>query len=497
MTATAGILLLCTAGLGSAHSAEAAVTAAPAPGSAPLYVSDYTAGKVLRLAADGGSQTEVPATGLTRPTGMTLDAAGNLYIADTGDNRVVRVPADGGPQTDVPTTDLNRPIGLALDRAGDLFIADSFNDRVVEVPADGGSQRTVPTTGLLHPSGLALDAADNLYVADFSNDRVVEVPADGSGQTTVPAVGLSQPTGLAFDTRGALYIADSGNDRVVKLPARGRRQVTVPTTGLRGPQGLTLDGARNLFVADFGNDRVIEVPADGRRQTTVPFTGLSTPAGVAVPPSPAPPTNVRAVPGFGRATVSFAGSVSPSVSRYTVTAIDLTRSSHGVRTAPGRDTRITVTGLTPGDTYRFTVTATNAAGATSRASARSEAVTILPAARRIATRLRAEPATAVQHLRPPVLRVKGLSATLTRADGVPVTGRTVSFTNTARTRKLCSAVTDRKGVARCDATVRDRTRGAGGLAADLRCHGYLATFAGTAAYRPSKDTAPVRFEHRR
>lgn len=49
MTATAGILLLCTAGLGSAHSAEAAVTAAPAPGSAPLYVSDYTAGKVLRL----------------------------------------------------------------------------------------------------------------------------------------------------------------------------------------------------------------------------------------------------------------------------------------------------------------------------------------------------------------------------------------------------------------------------------------------------------------
>ncbi|MFJ3696220.1 fibronectin type III domain-containing protein [Streptomyces sp. NPDC090052] len=497
MTATAGILLLCTAGLGSAHSAEAAVTAAPAPGSAPLYVSDYTAGKVLRLAADGGSQTEVPATGLTRPTGMTLDAAGNLYIADTGDNRVVRVPAGGGPQTDVPTTDLNRPIGLALDRAGDLFIADSFNDRVVEVPADGGPQRTVPTTGLLHPSGLALDAADNLYVADFSNDRVVEVPADGSGQTTVPAVGLSQPTGLAFDTRGALYIADSGNDRVVKLPARGRRQVTVPTTGLRGPQGLALDGARNLFVADFGNDRVIEVPADGRRQTTVPFTGLSTPAGVAVPPSPAPPTNVRAVPGFGRATVSFAGSVSPSVSRYTVTAIDLTRSSHGVRTAPGRDTRITVTGLTPGDTYRFTVTATNAAGATSRASARSEAVTILPAARRIATRLRAEPATAVQHPRPPVLRVKGLSATLTRADGVPVTGRTVAFTNTARTRKLCSAVTDRKGVARCDATVRDRTRGAGGLAADLRCHGYLATFAGTAAYRPSKDTAPVRFEHRR
>ena len=505
----AAILMLCLAGLTSTASAAPAAgpraeskggpkagpkarTGVPKPGSAPLYVSDYTANDVLKRSPDG-SQTTVPTDGLTRPTYMVLDPAGNLYISDTVNSRVVKVPADGGPQETVPTTDLLRPLGLALDAAGNLYIADSFNDRVVKVPADGGPQETVPTSGLLHPSGLALDAGGDLYIADFVNDRVVKVPVGGGPQTTVPTSGLSQPTGLALDrpSNGDLYIADSGNDRVVKVPTVGGPQTTVPTNGLKSPQDLAFDPARNLYIADFGNDRVVKIRADGGSQTTVPFTGLTTPAGVATPPAPTPPTEVTATAGSGKATVSFTPSTSVSVVTYTVTAKNLTNPSRGGQTAQGTGSPVTVKGLTPGDEYTFTVTATNAAGATSVSSDPSGAVTI-PDGERVRTSLKAKPATVQWHFRPPTLKVRGLSATLTKPGGTPVADQTVRFSNVSKTRQLCRAVTDSRGVARCDATVRDRLQKINRLYEDLRRSGYRATYSGSTVYRPSTDTAPVR-----
>ncbi|MET8681413.1 SMP-30/gluconolactonase/LRE family protein [Streptomyces sp. NPDC004647] len=489
LTAVVGMVMLCAAGLVPVTSA--ATAAAPTPGSAPLYISDYYTNSVVKLPADRGPQVTVPTDGLNRPTGMALDPAGNLYIADTVNSRVVKVPADGGPQTTVPTTGLLRPTGLALDAAGILYIVDNFNNRVVKLPVDGGPQTTVPTTGLVHPVDLVLDPAGNIYISDFINDRVVKVAADGGGQTTVPTTGLSQPTGLALDPAGNLYIADSAHHRVVRVAVNGGGQTTVPTTGLDSPQGLELDAVGNLYIADFGNGRVVRVRAHGGGQTTVPTTGLSAPADVAFPPTPAPPTGVTATPGNRQATVSFTPSASPSVVSYTVTATDLTRPSRGGQTAQGTGSPMTVTGLTPGDRYRFTVTATNAAQATSLRSAPSAAVTI-PAAQRLVTKLKAKPATEQRQFPPPVLTVKGLSATLTRAGGAPVAGETIRFTNTAKSRRLCTAVTNSRGMARCDADIGGRVPAVNRLYEDLRRHGYLATYAGTAAYKPSKDTASVQ-----
>ncbi|MFG2196719.1 SMP-30/gluconolactonase/LRE family protein [Streptomyces sp. NPDC048639] len=489
LTAMACTAMLCTAGLVSV--APEASAAVPTPGSAPLYISDYTDGTVLKMPADGGPQTTVPTTGLVRPTGMAADPAGNLFISDTGNSQVVKVPADGGPQTVVPTTGLNRPLGLALDAAGDLYIADDFNDRVVKVPADGGPQTTLPTTGLVRPNGLALDATGHLYISDFFNDRVVKIPVGGGPQTTVPTTGLSQPTGLALDPAGNLFISDSAHDRVVRVPAGGGPQTTVPTNGLDAPEGLALDAVGNLFIADFPHDRVVKVPANGDPQTIVPTTGLHTPVGLAIPPYPVPPTGVTATAGIGQATVSFTPSTSPSVTGYTVTATDLTRPSRGGQTAQGTGSPITVTGLTPGDRYRFTVTATNAGQATSFRSARSATVVIPAGHPGARTRLTATPAVEKLHVQPPVLRVEGLSATLTRPNGSPVAGQTIEFTTTAKTRRLCTAVTDSRGVARCHATVRDRALRLNRLYEDLRRHGYLATHTGTPAHRPSSDTAPV------
>ena len=79
---------------------------------------------------------------------------------------------------------------------------------------------------------------------------------------------------------------------------------------------------------------------------------------------PEAPTIGTATGGYGQATVSFIPSSDEgsAITSYTVTAIDHTNPANGGETATGAGSPITVTGLTNGDFYAFTVTATNGVG---------------------------------------------------------------------------------------------------------------------------------------
>src|SRR5690606_17129230 len=107
--------------------------------------------------------------------------------------------------------------------------------------------------------------------------------------------------------------------------------------------------------------------------TNVAGTGNASVASPSVTPRTVPgaPTAVSAVRGNEQATVSFTAPVSDggaTIGTYTVTA------NPGGQTSTGAASPITVTGLTNGTAYTFTVTATNAAG-TGTASTASSAVT--------------------------------------------------------------------------------------------------------------------------
>lgn len=91
--------------------------------------------------------------------------------------------------------------------------------------------------------------------------------------------------------------------------------------------------------------------------------------------SPSPPTGVTAVGGDTQATITFTpgDNGGAAVTAYTATAIDSTNVLHGGQTQSGVGSGLIVSGLTNGESYTFTVTATTSFG-TSVASTASNAV---------------------------------------------------------------------------------------------------------------------------
>jgi sugar lactone lactonase YvrE len=202
-----------------------------------VYVPDASNNRVLEIFPNGTTTTV--GTGLKNPVGVALDSSGDVFIADNGNNRIVEVSAQG-VQSVVPTSGLSGPSDLAVDSANDLFIVDRSNDRVLEIPAGGGPQTTV-VTGLGTTQGMGVDAAGDLYIANTGANAVDEVPAGTS--TLVPILtgpAVSGPNDVAVDAGGDVFVADGNNNRILELPAGGGPSTTVGT-GLLGPFSVSVD----------------------------------------------------------------------------------------------------------------------------------------------------------------------------------------------------------------------------------------------------------------
>ncbi len=181
-------------------------------------------------------------------------------------------------------------------------------------------------------------------------------------QLTVTAEALVAPgapsgaTAAPGDARATVAFAAptaTGN-----TPITGYTVVSNPAGGVDSSAGSTglshlVTGLSNGVVYTF---TVFASNAGGSGAASAPSNGVTPLAPITVPGAP---TVVTAAAGNGRATVSFTAPTSTGGSA--VTGYTATSSPDNI-TASGTTSPITVTGLTNGTAYTFTVTAGNAAG---------------------------------------------------------------------------------------------------------------------------------------
>ncbi|WP_431972003.1 serine/threonine-protein kinase PknD [Nocardia sp. bgisy134] len=234
------------------------------------------------IASGYSSQIPLPFTGVSLPTGVAVDTAGNIYVTDMGSDRVLKLAAGASTPTPLPFTGLKNPQDVAVDPAGNIYVSDTSNDRVLKLAAGAATPTPLPFTGLKDPHGVAVDGAGDVYVADRGNDRVLKLAAGAATPTPLPLTGLQGPDGVAVDPAGNVYVTELGTEQVKMLAAGASASTMLPFTGLKDPQALAVDTAGDVYVVDWGNKSVVMLAAGASTPTPLPFTGLQNPQGVAV-----------------------------------------------------------------------------------------------------------------------------------------------------------------------------------------------------------------------
>lgn len=222
-------------------------------------------------------------SGLYRPYGVAVDAAGRVAIADPGrrqvhlfdpaGSRALRIGGGGEP--------LVYPVAVAF--LGDaLLVADAeagalraFDLQGQPVPLPVAAPR------LVRPAGLAVDAArGRLFVSDAAEHRVHLLPLGrgGAGPDGVPpslggrgrAPGqFNFPTHLALDAEGGLWVCDALNFRVQRFDAGLRPAGAFGQAGdglgdLSKPKGIAVDRDGVVFVLEGYFDVVQAFEPGGR-----------------------------------------------------------------------------------------------------------------------------------------------------------------------------------------------------------------------------------------
>ncbi|SKA19697.1 Listeria/Bacterioides repeat-containing protein [Trichlorobacter thiogenes] len=384
-----------------------------------VYVADTSNDRIQQLTTAGLFIKQLAvassADGAFRsPVGIARDASGNFYVADTANHRIQKFSSSGdfvASWGSFGSGDLqfSFPNAVAIDASGHIFVADTLNHRIQKLNSNGvfvatwGSYGSSGTAKFDRPSGIAVDSQGFVYVTDLNNKRVQKFTNAGGYDTEWGGAGsgdgkFNAPRGIAIDSSDAVYVADSGNNRIQKFTNTGG--FVAAWAGLvYNPHSVAVGADGSVYASGPSTNSIVKITSSGQLSTSWGSLGsgngqLNNPGGVMVDNSnnlyvvdtdnhriqrfapvlvPGAPTIGTATAGNGEAIVSFeapANNGGNVITYYTVT------SNPGNITASDSVSPITVTGLTNGTAYTFTVTATNVAGS-GQASAASNSVTPL------------------------------------------------------------------------------------------------------------------------
>jgi sugar lactone lactonase YvrE len=212
--------------------------------------------------------------GFSSPVGMAFDAAGHLYVAEWGAGRVSRIAPDGSRVTFADG--LSGPSGLAVGRDGAIYVASYSRDEIYRFTPDGG--RSVHVTGLATPAGIGFDPSGRLLIANRRTNQILGLSDKGQ---LIPVIdGLQTPVGAVQTPDGGYVVSNIGGGVTIVRPD-GTRIEAGAGFGTPGPGvAMTKDG--RVFVVDYGGKTVREVLPNGQSRAVA--DGLRSPVGLVLAP---------------------------------------------------------------------------------------------------------------------------------------------------------------------------------------------------------------------
>ncbi len=212
-----------------------------------VYIANFGAGKVQRIAASFNSATPV-------------EDVATLPLIGAPAPRTVPNP-DGSSDTIVFGDAIAAPNGLVFDRDGSLYVSDSFQGAIFRIDNAATCAPACVAVTVAHDpllatagfppfgaNGIALNRDESaLFIANTGDDRVLKLDL-ASNAVAVFAESINGADGLVFDERGRLWVAANQADEIVALNAKGRVIARVGEF-----QGIRRDGSPDglLFPASL------------------------------------------------------------------------------------------------------------------------------------------------------------------------------------------------------------------------------------------------------
>ncbi len=190
-----------------------------------------------------------PATELSSPQAVAIDANHNVYVAGANYSSqyesAVTVYAAGDYGNVMPTQTITGPntqmglaTGVAVDSAGKIYVTNWFGGTpcigsiTVYPPGANGdvppiAQVKGAKTRLCDPRGIAIDSNGNVYVTSGQQySSAVDIYTAGSNGNVRPMADISgkrtllyDPTGITLDAHGDIYVSSEGDGTLVKYRA--------------------------------------------------------------------------------------------------------------------------------------------------------------------------------------------------------------------------------------------------------------------------------------
>jgi sugar lactone lactonase YvrE len=240
-----------------------------------VYATNAQAGKVLVWDPEGSLifQLDIPGS----PTAIAVSALGEIFVGEEHAGSVLIFDPDWNYQGQLGSGDgeFAIPNDISLDPvSGNIYVADSFAHEVRVYNPSGAFQFSFGGFGsadpqFRFPSAVHVTAYGEVLVGDQSGDKVKVFDLDGNflrcfgtRYTSAFKRRFGRIAGLTSDALGRYYVADAFNGNVQVFDSAGVKLSSIGSFGdgpgqLRTPRGIAIDPFNRLFVGSVNTGRLV------------------------------------------------------------------------------------------------------------------------------------------------------------------------------------------------------------------------------------------------